>query len=155
MLNLRRYLGVGLLHIPCYGLIAVIVKLKHMWLLDPFQTPIRVWCAVKSAYIQWENNDHVTRRVSILSMHSCLIHLCELRCIDSNLVHAHRVMAFISILPCKIRNMKLTKYINQKTQCSAELNDSGSDVGDALLQIWFVASGGSSAVNLIKEAWRG
>ncbi|XP_061372735.1 uncharacterized protein LOC133315178 [Gastrolobium bilobum] len=30
------YLGVGVLHIPCYGVFALIVKLKHLWLSRSF-----------------------------------------------------------------------------------------------------------------------
>lgn len=36
------YLGVGLLHLPCFGLFAFIVKLKYLWLPDPFQNPLGV-----------------------------------------------------------------------------------------------------------------
>jgi len=27
-----RYAAVGLMHIPCFGIFALIVKLKHLWL---------------------------------------------------------------------------------------------------------------------------
>ncbi|GAV74079.1 hypothetical protein CFOL_v3_17561, partial [Cephalotus follicularis] len=30
------YLGVGLMHIPCYGIFALIIKLKHFWLSRSF-----------------------------------------------------------------------------------------------------------------------
>jgi len=31
-----RYLGVGVVHIPCYAVFALIVKLKHLWLSKLF-----------------------------------------------------------------------------------------------------------------------
>lgn len=36
------YLGVGLLHLPCYGLFALVIRLKHFWLSRSFPDAIQI-----------------------------------------------------------------------------------------------------------------
>lgn len=39
----NRYLAVGLLHLPCYGVFALIIRLKNYWLSRSFPDAIQIW----------------------------------------------------------------------------------------------------------------
>lgn len=50
-----RYLAVGLLHIPCYGIFALLVRLKHLWLSRSFPG--------SSQFVRWYCNTFHTDTV--------------------------------------------------------------------------------------------